>query len=165
MICITTEIQWNMVCVDVVFTFITSVMSSILIYRPWSVLYVLHLKSAPFSKRFVLLPNRFVFNTFRSAPKRSVSFSKRCFVPYKTFKLVRTKRSVQSVRKSSGVFVVIIKMANWQWSRKLPFIWRIILLFHILGLVLWNCFYTQNYFELELHLQDKSSGVLLHHRM
>ena len=64
-------------------------------YRPWSMLL-----------RFVL------------SPKCSISFSK-CFVPSKAFKLFRAKRSVQSVRKSSRIFIVIIKMANWQWSRKL----------------------------------------------
>ena len=59
-------------------------------YRPWSAL--LHLKSVSFSKRFI---------------------------PYRLFKSFREKLSVQSVRKYSGVFIVIIKMANWQWSRKL----------------------------------------------
>ena len=85
-------------------------------YRPWSAL--LHLKNVPFSKRFVPLPKRFVSfsKRFIPSPKRSVSFSKR-FVPYKAFKSFRSKRSVQSVRKSSGVFIVIIKMAIWEWRR------------------------------------------------
>ena len=108
----------------------------------------IHLKSVLFSKRFVPLPKRFVSfsKRFVPSPKYSVSFSKH-FVLSKAFKSVRAKRSLQRIRKSSGVFIVIIKMANWQWSRKLiPFIWRIILLFHISGLFLWNCFDLQDNF-------------------
>ena len=49
-------------------------------YRHWSVL--LHLKSIPFSKRFVPLPKRFVSfsKRFVPSPKRSVSFRTSWFI-------------------------------------------------------------------------------------
>ena len=107
-------------------------------FRPWSVL--LHLKSVPVSKLFIPLPKRFVsFSRVllrpQSVPFRSQSVS---------FRTNRSNRFMQSVLKSSGVFIVIIKMVNWDWIWKLtPFIWRINLLFHISGLILWNCFDLQ----------------------
>ena len=57
----------------------------------------------------------FILEIFHSVPKVL------CFV-HKAFRTncsFGVKRSIQSVWKSSGVFIVIIKMVNWQWSQKL----------------------------------------------
>ena len=73
---------------------------------------------SPLQKRFISFSKRFVPSTNRSVSftKCSDSFSRR-FVPYKQFKSFCAKRFVQSGRKSSGVVIVIIRIANWQLSR------------------------------------------------
>ena len=72
---------------------------------------------------------------------------------YYTLKAFRSQNvsfRPQSVRKSSGVFIVIIKMANWEWRRieSSPIYFEIKFLISYLRTFLWNCFDLQDIFEI-----------------